>query len=171
VVGDYVSSQASLRYKYIVEVDGYGATLRHKNSMLGGFLIFKVDSEHTQFYFATLKPWVHFVPVDRHNLADSLAARVRWARAHDAESRAIAERSAQFARRYLTFEAMHAYQAEVLRQFADKLAFAPFVEEDAHEFCCSQLAEEPELAPHCVETRECGEARTYPVFELSERVA
>jgi len=129
--------------------------------------LFKIYSEYEQFYYSSLEPWVHYVPVSRENLAEDLMKRVTWARAHDKECQKIAGAAVEFAKEYLTLEKLHWYQAEVLHEYSKKLDFQPFVEDGAHEFCCSQLQNLPEgsptvdfaqfLIPHCVDLTECIE--------------
>lgn len=70
--------------------------------------------QHSKFYDAELEPWVHYVPI-KEDLSD-LEEKVLWARAHDAEVRAVAERGTRFARERLSMQDVLEYERLALEE-------------------------------------------------------
>lgn len=66
------------QYKYQVNVDGTVAAYRFPYLMLGDSLVLKQDSPYYEHFYTTLRPWKHYVPVNR-NLSD-LLEKVKWAK-------------------------------------------------------------------------------------------
>lgn len=111
-----VTLSEHLKYKYQILVDGNScAYSRAYWQLLANCLMFKQDSNHIQWYYRALLPWIHYVPVahDLHDLVDKIA----WARAHDTESQQIAANGTRFAEQNLKrsnvylhwYLALHAY--------------------------------------------------------------
>lgn len=95
-----VSPAESVRFRYLVDVDGNGSSWSRLRWLLrSGSLVLKQSSDFVQWYYPWLESGRHYVPV-AHDLAD-LAATIEWARAHDAVARAIGEEGQRFARRHL----------------------------------------------------------------------
>jgi hypothetical protein len=95
-----VSPVDSLRFRYLIDVDGNGSSWSRLRWLLrSGSLVLKQSSEFLQWYYPWLEGGRHYVPV-AHDLSD-LAATIEWARAHDDEARAIAEEGRRFAWRHL----------------------------------------------------------------------
>lgn len=97
-----VSRREQLGYKYLMDVDG------NANDWSGLFwklysnsVVFKVCSHFEQWYYARIKPWVHYVPVMQ-DLSD-LEEKFRWALDHDDECLRIARSGREFAE-LMTFD-------------------------------------------------------------------
>ncbi len=94
----FVPSTAFNTYKYHIDIDG------NTNSwpglfikLLSGGAVLKVRSAHdyAQWYYSSLKPWIHYIPVES-DLSD-LMEKVAWLDGHDAEAQAIGEAGRQLA--------------------------------------------------------------------------
>ena len=138
LVGDHKSPSEFARFKYWLDVDGYGATFRFKNYLLGDSVVFKVESEYYQHFHNSFQPWVHFVPISKTSILSSIKERVEWARANDEECRRMVLRTKTLAKYILTHEQTSWYQQELLSQISTKLHFVP-TSEDTTIICCSDL--------------------------------
>ncbi|CAE8629937.1 unnamed protein product [Polarella glacialis] len=108
-------------FRYLMSTDGSTIDDTRVYWMLStGSLVFKQITPLLPFGVPGLEPWRHFVPV-REDLAD-LVAKVRWARRHDAECRAMAERARDFAARYFTEDQILHYILRAIQQYQSLLA-------------------------------------------------
>ena len=115
----FVPWSEQMRYRHILSMDGNGATCSrvaialHSNSTL-----LKYDSDYQLFYFKGLRPWVHFVPIERDAdveavVADSGRHPLRYAR--------LARAGRRFFRQHLSRTACRRYVAALLEGYADML--------------------------------------------------
>ena len=84
-----------LQYKYQIDVDGeVNAWTGLIWKMYSGSTVFKVDSHYEQWYYSSLQPWIHYVPIrgDFQDLDEKLA----WALANDDLARTIADNGRAF---------------------------------------------------------------------------
>jgi hypothetical protein len=91
------------RYRYLLDVQGKGYSSRLKLLLHSGRAVFVVRSPWSEYYYAQLSPWVHYIPV-RENLTD-LVDRLDWADNHSEEVATIAATAQAFARSHLTEKA------------------------------------------------------------------
>lgn len=76
-----ISSAESQAYKYLIDIDGNTCSFSRMAWILySNSVLFKHHSNQVQWYYAQLKPYVHYVPVDADfgNLVDQYA----WAQAN-----------------------------------------------------------------------------------------
>ena len=138
---------ANCGYRYLLHVDGNVASSRlasrdrlvHLGAHLGGSrraggsrlasemhlgaTIFKQDSFSSEHFYPLLRPWRHYVPVDR-SLAD-LDEKYRWANANAREAEEIGRRAQAFAREHLHTGSVACYWWQLLSALADLQPFAP----------------------------------------------
>merc|ERR1719199_1731871 len=105
-------------------MDGGSTTWRFKNVLLGGFLVFKVDSDEEQFFSRSLQPFVHYVPVDKADFEADLLRKLARAKAHDDEAARIAARGQSFARENLNARGAEWQQQAALSVWRKKQAAA-----------------------------------------------
>merc|ERR1719301_403970 len=79
----FLPMEQQLAFRYTLEMDGGGSTWRFKNALLGGFLVFKVDSDNSQFWSDSLQPFVHYIPVSKEGFEEDFLRKLKWAREHD----------------------------------------------------------------------------------------
>ena len=114
-----VSIPDHLDDKYQIAMDGETATFPgYQWRLYSGCLTFKQDSDETMWYYSALKPFVHYVPVQR-NMED-LVEKVEWAVAHDEKAKEIAENARTFAKENLLPEHMLLYGYKVLTKYASR---------------------------------------------------
>ena len=57
-----VSLEDHCKYRFLFNFRGVAASFRLKHLFLCGSLVFHVGDEWDEFFYAALKPWVHYVP-------------------------------------------------------------------------------------------------------------
>lgn len=120
-LGANVSLSRQLRYRYIVDVDGFARTWSAWAwKMMSGSTVLSLDSIWTSFFSDQFLPWEHFIPIA--NDCSDLAEKLRWCRDNDTECQAIAARAQA--------RAMHVYDLEtvtarVATQLRAQLTAAP----------------------------------------------
>lgn len=93
---DEVSPADSVRYRYLIDVDGNSSSWSRLRWLLrSGSLVLKQTSDFVQWYYRWLEPGRHYVPI-AHDLSD-LPAAIQRARGDDAAARAIALEGRRFA--------------------------------------------------------------------------
>jgi hypothetical protein len=125
MMGDYVPIKDSLKYRYLIDIDGFTANtprvalFLHSNSVL-----FKQLSNDMLWYFGALKPYVHLIPVEK-DLSD-LIDKIEWARTHDDECKKISNNANDLASQALTQGAVYFYFYRLLEAYAKKQQAAYF---------------------------------------------
>eukprot|EP00746_Dinoflagellata_sp_MGD_P078329 gnl/MRDRNA2_/MRDRNA2_31334_c0_seq1.p1 gnl/MRDRNA2_/MRDRNA2_31334_c0~~gnl/MRDRNA2_/MRDRNA2_31334_c0_seq1.p1 ORF type:complete len:579 (-),score=114.42 gnl/MRDRNA2_/MRDRNA2_31334_c0_seq1:141-1877(-) len=97
----FMPQRAQESHKYILDMDGGGSTFRLKNLLLGGWLIFRVQSGMEQYFGPELKPYEHFIPVSLQNFEADLLEKLDWAKKNDAEAERIANNARNYAEKEL----------------------------------------------------------------------
>jgi hypothetical protein len=106
-----------LSYKYLPVLDGWMCTFPgFQWRLLSGSLTLKQESDEVQYFYGALKPFVHYIPV-KNNMGD-LLEKIAWAKEHDAECRAIAEKARAFAIENLMPNQIYSYLYWVLNEYA-----------------------------------------------------
>ncbi|XP_067134035.1 protein O-glucosyltransferase 1-like [Centruroides vittatus] len=103
------------QYKYLFNFRGVAASFRLKHLFLCKSLVFHVGYEWLEFFYPALKPWVHYIPVnkDLHNVKELLD----FAKENDVEMKKIAERGYNFIWDHLQMEDVSCYWYELLKQY------------------------------------------------------
>ena len=104
-LGEAVAARAAEQacgHRWLLLLDGAGPPRELAARMRQGFTIFRQASPYSEYFYAQLEPWQHYVPVAA-NL-DDLPRRVRWARANPEAAATIARRAQEFATSLHVFE-------------------------------------------------------------------
>jgi hypothetical protein len=116
-LGGRLTPTEQLRHRYLIDVDGNSCSYsRCYWGLLGNSVLLKQVTDETQWYYGSLRPYQHFIPVKR-DLSD-LLAQLAWARAHDDECRKISRQASDFARTELSFGRTLQYLRLVLSECA-----------------------------------------------------
>lgn len=119
------------RHKYHMAIDGVTCSFPATQwKLLSGNLTFKQESKDIMYFYDELIPWTHFIPV-REDLSD-LLEKIKWAKAHDAEAKRIAENGRQFALDHLMPEHIMEYCYKVLLKYASLQKFQPALDSESH---------------------------------------
>ncbi|MBJ7449471.1 MAG: hypothetical protein JHC93_03820 [Parachlamydiales bacterium] len=113
----YAQKIDHLKYKYLIDVDGNTSTYeRCYWELLSNCVTFKHESPYIQWYYGAIKPYVHYIPVER-DMGD-LIQKLNWAKEHDEDCKRIAENATQFVQNQLMPEDVLIYLDEALNAYA-----------------------------------------------------
>ncbi|GAA6004464.1 uncharacterized protein JCM10292_007083 [Rhodotorula paludigena] len=115
--GNKLSMYEQSGYKYLVDIDGGLGSSRPIGVLSSGSVPIFIESQWYGSFHPTLRPWVHYVPVDEF-LAD-LPAKIAWLQEHDEHARFIVRNAVAFAEAYLTKQAAMEEFAMMLKKYAD----------------------------------------------------
>lgn len=119
LMGKIVSQGESLRYKYLVDVDGNSCGYERPYwTLLSNCVVLKQTSDNIQWYYRILKPYKHYIPIA--NDCSDLLEKIEWAKSHDAEAKQIADRGTQLVRENLQIEHAYAYLYLLLTTYAER---------------------------------------------------
>ena len=93
------------KYSILLDIEGNGYSGRLKYLLWSRRPVIMVDRPHREFFFAHMKPWVHYVPVKR-DLTD-LVENTEWIKRNPEKALEIAENAHQFCLRHLTRESCY----------------------------------------------------------------
>ena len=114
-----MSIEDHLKYRYQIVLDGVHATNPgYLWRLLSGSLVFKQESPFSQWFYAGLKPNVHFIPVNRD--LSNLLEKLQYTIKDDAESKNIALQATEFAETYLYPDKFFEHAHYVLSRYAQK---------------------------------------------------
>ena len=111
------------KYKYLFNFRGVAASFRYKHLFLCNSVVFHVGDEWLEFFYSSLKPWIHYVPV-RQDLADAREL-IEFVKENDKVAKEIAERGRKFITEHLRMEDIYCYWHELLSEYANLLRFKP----------------------------------------------
>lgn len=115
----FVSTVQQAAYKYQLSVDGLAAPWRLSLQLvLGGAILKQEGSLFHEMYQPRLEAGTHYLPLNR-SLAD-LAHVAAWAVENDASAARIAKAAKEFARTWLSAEALACYVARLLVTLSEK---------------------------------------------------
>lgn len=123
-----------LGHKYLLNLDGHSYAHRLLRILSTNSVVLKEESLEVEFYYHLLRPYVHYVPfyisVNKHSykMADvrtNLTETIQWARAHDAECRAIATEAQRLVHTHLCDAARRCYVERLLREYGEVVAYRP----------------------------------------------
>ncbi len=162
VLGERCSWREFTSCKYLPYIDGVMcASPALQSRLLSGSLTLKPDSDEIQWFYGALKPYDHYVPV-KSDLSD-LIEKIEWAKAHDDESRAIAERARHFALENLMYSDVLNYFSFVLKRYGtcqklDSREIKEEMQQDVHWVKIQyreqlrELAQENNMSGYCLES-------------------
>ncbi|GFR42859.1 hypothetical protein Agub_g3850 [Astrephomene gubernaculifera] len=110
------------RYKYIVSTDGWSISSKFDKYLLLGSAILKAASTRYGFYYDAIKPYEHYLPFMVKSSEDIVDV-VKWAKAHDADSKRVAETARRFALRNLSRPARLCYYFRLMTELSRKMKY------------------------------------------------
>jgi protein glucosyltransferase len=69
---DEVALEDHCEYRYLFNFRGVAASFRLKHLFLCRSLVFHVGDEWLEFFYPTLHPWVHYIPVNSSATKDNI---------------------------------------------------------------------------------------------------
>ena len=133
---DWVPADWFLQFRYVVNVDGNVATSSFAALLGSGSTILRQASPYHEFWSASVRPGVHYVPVarDLSDLVPRLETLVRTGEGDDVQRSA-----AEFARRWLNGTAVDAWWMHLVAKWGDT-APLPVPHPDRREVCAPKEA-------------------------------
>lgn len=95
-------SKTSPDLQYLLNLDGFSAAYRFATLLGTNSLVLKQQSSQAEWFYESVKPGVHYLPVLAANRTDILD-RVAWAEGHQEEVKQMVERANRFALTYTTY--------------------------------------------------------------------
>lgn len=113
---DFVPLTLSGRYKYVLNINGFGFSHQLAYHLSLGVMVMIVKDDRQTWYSHLLKPFKHYVPIkpDLSNLKDA----IKWARTHDDEAKQIARNGKRFFMKYFKKDVVYDYLAYVFNSVA-----------------------------------------------------
>lgn len=118
-----VSFEDHCKYKYLFNYRGVAASFRLKHLFLCKSLVFHVGDEWLEFFYPSLKPWVHYVPIDSKATKDELQKYIEFFKENDGLAEDIAERGFKHIWDNLTDKDITCYWRNLLKKYAKLLNY------------------------------------------------
>ncbi|CRL02068.1 CLUMA_CG015162, isoform A [Clunio marinus] len=112
-----VSLEDHCKYKFLFNYRGVAASFRFKHLFLCKSLVFHVGDEWQEFFYDSLKPWVHYIPVNSKSKPEDLKILINYFKHHQDEAQEIAERGFEMIWKNLKLEDVECYWRRLLRQY------------------------------------------------------
>lgn len=118
-----ISLEAHCQYKYLFNYRGVAASFRFKHLFLCNSLVFHVGDEWKEFFYDSLKPWVHYVPLAKNPGAEDIKKVLQFFQKHDKLAMDIAQRGRDHIWNHLRISDVHCYWRELLREYTQLLRY------------------------------------------------
>ena len=110
--GGRLTWEDQFRYRFLLSMDGNGATCsRVALALKSNGVLLKYKSPYSLYYFSSLIPWLHYIPIEKHKDVNRVIA---MEKRNPGYFEYIAEAGADFYRKFLTFEPIAKYTAKLL---------------------------------------------------------
>ena len=115
-----LSWEEEMNFKYYLLLDGNGAPAsRSAKAFSGGFAVLRQESVFREFFYSSLRPWVHYVPISD-DLSD-LEAHINVLQKNDKLAELIASNSREYAERYFTDFSISCFIGELVKSYAQDM--------------------------------------------------
>ena len=114
----YLTPQRQSDYKYIINIDGHVSAFRLSHEFSYGSVILIVDSDYKLWFSHLLKPYVHYIPVNRD--LSNLFEVVEWCQKNDGKCKIIAKNSLEFFNKYLSKESQLDFLQYTISKVSEK---------------------------------------------------
>ncbi|XP_044743954.1 O-glucosyltransferase rumi homolog [Chrysoperla carnea] len=120
-----VSLEEHCKYKYLFNFRGVAASFRLKHLFLCKSLVFHVGNDWIEFFYSHLKPWVHYIPIDRMATQNDIRILLNFVQNHDDVAQDIADRGYQFIWDHLKMSDITCYWLQLLKMYSELLKYKP----------------------------------------------
>jgi len=122
-------------HKFIISMDGNGATCsRVAIALRSNSVLMKYESERVLFYFNSLIPWLHYIPVSHDQEVEKI---IQLEKIAPGEFESIAENGKKFAVTHLNQEVIESFTFDLLKRHCDvydSLSDSDITESELNEF-------------------------------------
>lgn len=113
-----VSLDGHCQYKYLFNFRGVAASFRFKHLFLCKSLVFQVGDDWKEFFYDSMRPWVHYVPVPSNPTQEDIKDRLEFFKEHDEIAQRIAERGFKHIWEHLRMKDVNCYWRRLLKKYA-----------------------------------------------------
>jgi len=118
------------QYRFLFNYRGVAASFRFKHLFLCGSTVLHVGDEWLEFWYPSLTPWYHYIPVPSHASESELLGLLEFLQEHDDLAREIAENGRKFVMEHLRMVDVKCYWRRLLQEYTKLLDYK--VERDAN---------------------------------------
>lgn len=111
---EYMTPLEQAQYKYIFDLPGHTCAYRLSWQMFSGSVILRYPSENKLWFFDQLKPWVHYIPIEKEFCIEEIKSKIKWCKQNDEKCREIAENAKKFAKQYLSRDGILNYLQKIM---------------------------------------------------------
>lgn len=116
---DMLTVEEQERFKYAIVADGNSApSSRMKSQLESGSLTMKQKSGFKEFFYSSLQPFVHFLPL-RTDFQD-LAEKIVWARKNDHLAQEMVKNARKFSCQWFNSNSIHSYLLSVFEEYVKR---------------------------------------------------
>ncbi|XP_038208712.1 O-glucosyltransferase rumi homolog [Zerene cesonia] len=118
-----VSFEDHCKYKYLFNYRGVAASFRFKHLFLCKSLVFHVGEDWLEFFYPSLKPWIHYIPISPKATKDEIVKYINYFKDNDTLAKQIAERGFQHIWDNLRDKDVKCYWKKLLKKYAKLLKY------------------------------------------------
>lgn len=118
-----VSFEDHCKFKYLFNYRGVAASFRFKHLFLCKSLVFHVGDEWKEFFYDSLKPWVHYIPVDSRSKEDDLKQMLKFFENNQDLAQEIAQRGHEMIMENLRLKDVECYWRKLLTFYGKLVKF------------------------------------------------
>ncbi|XP_058987446.1 O-glucosyltransferase rumi-like [Musca domestica] len=118
-----VSFEYHCQFKYLFNFRGVAASFRFKHLFLCRSLVFHVGNEWLEFFYPALKPWKHYVPLDKNPSQSEIKEIMEFFRRNDDLAKNIAEAGYEFIWHHLRMEDIECYWKHLMTNYSKLLKY------------------------------------------------
>lgn len=118
-----ISLEEHCKYKYLFNFRGVAASFRFKHLFLCKSLVFHVGDEWQEFFYESLKPWVHYVPIKTDSTIGELKEIIEFFKEHDDVAQEIAQRGFAHIWKHLRMKDVQCYWRSLLKKYSKLIKY------------------------------------------------
>ena len=117
ICGELTPFQQQLQNKFIISIDGNGATCsRVALSLKSNSVLLKYDSPYVLYYFDRMLPWIHYIPIEK----DADIQNILRVEQHiPGYFRSVAHQGAEFFEKFVSLPNVLQYTSELISMYAN----------------------------------------------------
>lgn len=123
-----VSFEHHCQYKYLFNFRGVAASFRFKHILLCKSLVFHVGDEWLEFFYPSLKPWIHYIPVEANASKENIKDLIDFVVHYDNIAAEIAQEGYKAIWNHLKMKDVSCYWKMLLKRYTKLLKYQPILD-------------------------------------------